>query len=67
MEKRKYYKLKTDEKKEIIKKEKNEIEYALLQTSPQHREDLRQHLYEVVIKTVENVEFVEPKGLFISP
>lgn len=49
-----------------MKKEKNVIEYALLQTSPQYREDLRQHLYEVVIKTIENVEFAEPKGLFIS-
>ena len=66
MEKRRYYKLKNEEKIEIVKKEKNAIEYALLQTIPQYREDLRQHLYEIVIKTIENVEFAEPKGLFIS-
>ncbi|MGG2057730.1 hypothetical protein ABFY48_26080 [Lysinibacillus pakistanensis] len=58
------YKFGLEERNEIIKKEKNVIEFALLQTSQQHRDDLRQHLYEIVIKTLENVKFKEPKGLF---
>ncbi|MFY3791225.1 hypothetical protein ACOQFO_05925 [Ureibacillus sp. MALMAid1270] len=36
----------TKEKNAIIQIIQPVIEYALLQTSPQHREDLRQHLYE---------------------
>lgn len=60
------YKFGLEERNEIIKKEKKMIEYALLQTSPQYREELRQHLYEIIIKTLENVKFKEPKGLFFS-
>ena len=60
------YKFGLEERNEIIKKEKKVIEYALFQTSPQYREELRQHLYEITIKTLENVNFKEPKGLFFS-
>jgi len=48
----------------IIERIKPVIEYSLLQTSPQHREDLRQHLYEMVIKTLKNIQLKEPQGLF---
>ncbi|TKI67819.1 hypothetical protein FC756_12305 [Lysinibacillus mangiferihumi] len=49
---------------EIIKKIKPMIEYGLLQTTPENRDDLRQHLYELSIKTLKNVRLMEPQGLF---
>ncbi|WP_107936514.1 hypothetical protein LG296_20765 (plasmid) [Ureibacillus chungkukjangi] len=55
----------TEEKIEILEKIKPIIEYALLQTSPQHRDDLRQHLYELTIKLLKNIKFSEPRGLFV--
>lgn len=40
------------------------IEFALTQTHQQNRDDLRQHLFEVVLKTLNNTEFSKPKGIF---
>ena len=40
------------------------ISYSLLQTRMDNRDDLKQHLYEVTIKTLKNTVFVQPKGLF---
>lgn len=57
--------LSDNEIKEIVEKITPTIEYGLLQTTPEHREDLRQHLYEMSIKTLKNVRLTEPKGLFI--
>ena len=48
----------------ILEKVKPTIEYALLQTTPGNREDLRQHLYEKSIKTLKNVKLTNPKGMF---
>lgn len=59
------YELGMEEKITIIEKIKPVIEYALQQTSPQNRDDLRQHLYEIVMKILKNVKFSEPRGLFI--
>jgi hypothetical protein len=59
------YEFGIEEKVEILDKLKPVIEYALLQTSPQNRDDLRQHSYEMCMKTLKNVRFSEPKGLFI--
>ena len=58
------FELRMEEKNKIIEKIKPVIEYALLQTNPQHRDDLRQHLYEMVMKILKNIEFSEPRGLF---
>lgn len=60
------YEFGTEEKTAILEKIKPVIEYALLQTSPQHRDDLRQHLYEMVLKILKNVKFSEPQGLFVN-
>lgn len=49
---------------EIIIKIKPTIEYGLLQTTPENRDDLRQHLYEMCIQTLKNIKLSEPKGLF---
>ncbi|MFP1649591.1 hypothetical protein [Enterococcus mundtii] len=59
------YEFGTEEKIEILEKIKPVIEYALQQTSPQNRDDLRQHLYEIVMKILKNVKFSEPKGLLV--
>lgn len=40
------------------------ITYSLQQTAKENRDDLKQHLYEVAIKTLKNTEFSKPKGLF---
>ena len=40
------------------------ITYSLQQTTMENRGDLKQHLYEVTIKTLKNTEFSKPKGLF---
>lgn len=50
---------------EIIKRIKPTIEYGLFQTTSENRDDLRQHLYEISIKTLKRVRMTEPKGLFI--
>ena len=48
----------------ILEKIKPTIEYALLQTTPENRDDLRQHLYEKSVKTLKNVKLTNPKGMF---
>ncbi|RHW35790.1 hypothetical protein D1B33_11835 [Lysinibacillus yapensis] len=58
------YQFQTEEKNELLEKMTPIIEHALLQTHPRNREDLRQHLYELMIKTLNNVRFSEPGGLF---
>lgn len=40
------------------------ITYSLLQTKIENRDDLKQHLYEITIKTLKNTDFAQPKGLF---
>ena len=47
----------------ILDKTKQTVDYTLLQTSPENREDLKQHLYLVVLKTLQNNTFKEPRGL----
>lgn len=42
------------------------IDFALLQTSTRNRDDLRQHLYEKSVKTLENMKLTEPKSLFFK-
>lgn len=57
------YEFGTEEKIEILEKIKPVVEYALSQTSPQNRDDLRQHLYEMIMKILKNVKISEPRGL----
>ena len=42
------------------------INYALLQTKMKYREELKQHLYELSLKSLREVNFNEPKRLFIN-
>lgn len=49
----------------ILEKIKPTIEYALLQTTSENRDDLRQHLYEKSVKTLKNVRMTSPKGMFL--
>lgn len=42
------------------------INYALLQTKMKYREELKQHLYELSLKSLLKVDFHEPKSLFID-
>lgn len=51
---------------EIIKTIEPMINYALLQTSPKYRDELKQHLYELALKSLAKVKFKEPKSLFID-
>lgn len=49
---------------QVIKRMEPVISYSSLQTRMENRDDLKQHLYEVTIKTLKNTVFVQPKGLF---
>lgn len=58
------YQFRMEEKIELLEMIDPIVERALLQTHPRNREDLRQHLYELSLKTLNNVRFTEPRGLF---
>ncbi|WP_339176111.1 hypothetical protein MKY51_06885 [Solibacillus sp. FSL R5-0691] len=49
---------------QVLKRLEPIISYSSLQTRMENRDDLKQHLYEVTIKTLKNTVFVQPKGLF---
>lgn len=49
---------------QLLKRIEPVISYSSRQTRIENRDDLKQHLYEVTIKTLKNTVFVQPKGLF---
>lgn len=51
---------------EILKIIEPTVNYALMQTSPKYREELKQHLFEMALKYLAKVPFKEPKSLFID-
>ena len=56
--------LDTNEVVQVLQRIEPVITYSLLQTRMENRDDLKQHLYEVTIKTLKNTDFAQPKGLF---
>ena len=56
--------LDTNEVVQVLQRIEPVITYSLRQTTRENRDDLKQHLYEVTIKTLKNTEFEKPKGLF---
>ena len=58
------YNFNTDDIVYLLQKVEPTINYSLLQTKSENRDDLKQHLYGVVIKTLKNTTFSRSKGLF---
>lgn len=56
--------LDTNEVVQVLQRIEPVITYSLLQTRMENRDDLKQHLYEVTIKTLKHTDFGQPKGLF---
>ena len=56
--------LDTIEVVQVLQRIEPVITYSLQQTTMENRDDLKQHLYEVTIKTLKNTKFAQPKGLF---
>jgi hypothetical protein len=56
--------LDTIEVVQVLQRIEPVITYSLRQTKVENRDDLKQHLYEVTIKTLKNTNFAQPKGLF---
>ena len=56
--------LDTNEVVQVLERVEPVITYSLRQTTVENRDDLKQHLYEVTIKTLKNTDFAQPKGLF---
>ena len=56
--------LDTNEVVQVLQRIEPVITYSLRQTTMENRDDLKQHLYEVTIKTLKNTDFEKPKGLF---
>ena len=56
--------LDTNEVVQVLQRIEPVITYSLRQTTRENRDDLKQHLYEVTIKTLKDTEFEKPKGLF---
>ena len=56
--------LDTNEVVQVLQRIEPVITYSLRQTTIENRDDLKQHLYEVTIKTLKNTDFEKPKGLF---
>ena len=56
--------LDTIEVVQVLQRIEPVITYSLQQTTMENRDDLKQHLYEVTIKTIKNTKFAQPKGLF---
>ena len=56
--------LDTNEVVQVLQRIEPVITYSLRQTKVENRDDLKQHLYEVTIKTLKNTNFAQPKGLF---
>ncbi|MFY3791619.1 hypothetical protein ACOQFO_07965 [Ureibacillus sp. MALMAid1270] len=51
---------------QLIQKIEPLICYSLIQTKPEFRDDLKQHLYESSLMTLKKVRFREPQSLFIK-
>ncbi|MFJ7734495.1 hypothetical protein ACIQXF_21845 [Lysinibacillus sp. NPDC097231] len=50
---------------QVINKIEPIIRYSLIQTKPELRDDLKQHLYELSLNTLKKVKFKEPNSLFL--
>ena len=55
----------TNEVVQVLQRIEPVITYSLLQTRMENRDDLKQHLYEVTIKTLKDTDFAQPINLSV--